>query len=61
VVKQGMTVIQEFPSISLAPKEAWRGTVDLKAVTSTTSPVEALLYRDADQTEPYRSVNLWLQ
>jgi len=61
VVKQGDTVIQEFPSFNLAPDETWQGKVDLKTLAATDSPVEALLYRGDEQTEPYRTTKLWLQ
>ena len=61
VVMQGTNVLQEFPSISLAPDETWQTKLDLTAVTDTTAAVEALLYRGDDQTEPYRTASLWLQ
>jgi len=61
VVMQGTTVIQDFPAFSLAPDQTWQGKVNLTGITPTTDPVEAVLYRGDDQTEPYRSVNLWLQ
>jgi len=61
VVMQGANVLQEFPSISLAPDETWQTKFDLAAVTDTTAPVEAVLYRGDDQTEPYRTASLWLQ
>ena len=61
VVMQGTNVLQEFPSISLAPNETWQTKYDLAAVTDTTVPVEAVLYRGDDQTNPYRTASLWLQ
>ena len=61
VVMQGTTVIQEFPTINLAPNETWQGKVDLAGVTAATAPVEAVLYRGDEQTEPYRTASLWLQ
>jgi hypothetical protein len=60
-VVQGTTVIQDFPSISLEPDATWQGKVDLQGLTATGAPIEARLYRDNDQTEPYRTAQLWLQ
>ena len=60
-VVQGTTVIQDFPSISLEPEATWQGKVNLQGLTASDVPVEARLYRDNDQTEPYRTAQLWLQ
>jgi uncharacterized membrane protein len=59
-VVQGTTVIQDFPSIDLAPDAIWQGKVDLTGLTASDTPIEARLYRDNDQTEPYRTAQLWL-
>jgi len=60
-IVQGTTVVQDFPSISLEPDATWQGKVDLTGLTATNAPLEARLYRDNDQTEPYRTAQLWLQ
>jgi uncharacterized membrane protein len=59
VVSSGSTVINQWPSINLAPDQQWDGTVNLGAPTSG-GRIDALLYRDDDPYTVYRNVSLVL-
>lgn len=53
--------LEEWPTISLQPGQAWETTVELPTTLTGEQPVEAILYRVAVPGQVYRHVKWWPQ